>query len=434
MHRSVPLAGRWLAGALLLLAVFAGCTGRRQSGERPLVYWSSNNPYEIVFARRMVAQWNALHPDMPVVHQPVPEGQSSEEVILAAVVGRTTPDIYSNMWQGEVEAYARAGVLVPLDTIAGFLDTLYARCDSSVVQEVTASDGHVYQVPWKINPIMMAVNLGLFRKAGIQSIPRTYSQYLEAAARIQQDTDGDGYVDRWIGYSEVNVEWWKRLFDFYPLYLAASGGRPLVEGRRVVFNNQAARNVFRFLRTLYRKHYFPRERLSARQNPFLAGVIATRITGPWSIQEFERYKPPGFKYTFVPVPVPDGHRGPVYTYCDPKNIVVFNTCRRPRQAFRFVAFLVSRRHDRLFLEITNQLPRRKGLFEDPLFRQIFQQRPALQPFARQARYVRGTDASPVLKEVFDAISHQYEAAVIYQVKPVNMALKEAAQRVQLLIQ
>ncbi|RMG66423.1 MAG: sugar ABC transporter substrate-binding protein [Calditrichaeota bacterium] len=424
----------WPAVLLALLVWLAGCSshGRKRSGA--LLYWSSNNPYEIEFARRMVAEWNARHPEALVVHQPVPEGQSSEEVILAAVVGRTTPDIYSNMWQGEVEAYARAGALVPLDTIPGFLDSLYARCDSSVIGEVTATDGHIYQVPWKINPIMMAVNLRIFREAGVRQIPRTYSQYLAAARKIQRDRDGDGYVDRWIGYSEVKVEWWQRLFDFYPLYLAASGGMPLVQGRRVVFDNRPAREVFRFLRALYAGNYFPRERLSARQNPFLAGVIATRITGPWSIQEFERFKPPGFQYRFVPLPVPDDHRGPVYTYCDPKNIVLFSTCRRPEAAWRFVAFLISRRNDRVFLEMTNQLPRRKNLFQDPLFAPIFEQRPALQPFARQARYVRGTDASPVLKEVFDAISQQYEAAVVYRVSPVERAIKEAAQRVQLLIQ
>ena len=60
------------------------------------------------------------------------KGRSSEEIILAAVVGNTTPDIYSNMWQGDVEAYAQAGVLVPLDQLNGFMDFIYERCDSEV--------------------------------------------------------------------------------------------------------------------------------------------------------------------------------------------------------------------------------------------------------------------------------------------------------------
>ncbi len=94
--------------------------------------------------------------------QPVPEGQSSEEVILAAVVGKTTPDIYANMWQGSVEMYAHAHDLIPLDTLKGFLEFINERCDSNVIKEITSSDGHIYQVPWKVNPIMTIYNKNLF--------------------------------------------------------------------------------------------------------------------------------------------------------------------------------------------------------------------------------------------------------------------------------
>ena len=101
----------------------------------------------------------------------MPEGQSSEEVILAAVVGETTPDIYSNMWQGDVELYAKAGKLVPLDTLPGFFPFIYERCDSEVVKEVTSLDGHIYQIPWKINPIMMIYNRKLFHNIGFENPP-----------------------------------------------------------------------------------------------------------------------------------------------------------------------------------------------------------------------------------------------------------------------
>ena len=55
-----------------------------------------------------MGNWNDKNPSTPIHLQPIPEGQSSEEVILAAVVGKTTPDIYGNMWQGNVEMYARS--------------------------------------------------------------------------------------------------------------------------------------------------------------------------------------------------------------------------------------------------------------------------------------------------------------------------------------
>ncbi len=406
--------------------VILSCGGSGNRNGDVLTYWSSNNSYEIDFARVVVQQWNRDHPEQRVKFQPVPEGQSSEEVILAAVVGKTTPDIYSNMWQGDVEAYAEAGVLVPLDTFPDFLPYLYQRCDSNVVAEVTSNDGHIYQIPWKINPIMLIYNTRIMDGIGYHTPPATYSQFIDAGQKFKKDLNGDGYIDQWIGYTEVLVTWWQRMFDFYPLYLAASGGGSLVKNNQVAFDNIYAVRVFEFLKTLFDHNYFSRERLSARQDVFLSGVIATRFTGPWEIMHAENFKPKGFEYAFSPLPVPDDFSGPAYTYCDPKNIVIFNTCKNPEMAWHFLKYLSNSDNDLKFLELTNQLPRRKELLKDPGFSEYFRNNPRMVPFAQQAKFVKGTDNSPVLKEIFDIISQEFEACVVYGRKQPEQAIKDAA--------
>jgi multiple sugar transport system substrate-binding protein len=135
---------------------------------------------------KLLEAWNSKHPGVSIRMQPVPEGQSSEEVILAAVVGKTTPDIYANMWQGNVEMYAQAGALIALDTLEGFTEFIYERCDSATIREITSSDGHIYQVPWKVNPFMTIYNKSLLREYGINDLPRTYSAYRNAAAVYQK--------------------------------------------------------------------------------------------------------------------------------------------------------------------------------------------------------------------------------------------------------
>ena len=142
---------------LVFTSLVIGC-GSKNRDDGSMLFWSSNNPEEISFAQTYVDQWNTTHPHASISFQPIPEGQSSEEIILAAVVGKTTPDIYANMWQGDVEDYARAGVLVALDTIDGFMEFMNERCAPGVIEEIRASDGHIYQVPWKVNPIMMLSN------------------------------------------------------------------------------------------------------------------------------------------------------------------------------------------------------------------------------------------------------------------------------------
>lgn len=404
--------------------------GRKDKSENDsIVYWSSNNSDEITFAKLIVDKWNKYHPGKPVVFQPVPEGQSSEEVILAAVVGETTPDIYSNMWQGDVELYARANRLIALDSLPGFKKILYQRCDSAVVKEITSSDGHIYQIPWKINPIMLIYNKKIFSGIGYNDPPATYSQFIDAARKLKF---GHG-ATRWIGYAEVIETWWQRLFDFYPLYLAASGGAPLIKNNEVAFNNKYAIQTFAFLKQLFDNGYMPRERISARSDPFLSGSIATRFTGPWEIAHAEKFKPAGFEYSFSFLPSPDDFKGNKFTYGDTKNIVIFNTCKNINLVWEFLKFLLSEDNDLLLLKTTNQIPRRKDLTTNPKYLNYFESIPMMMNFAKQAKFVKGPESCPVLKEIFDAISSEYEACVVYGKKSPEQAVNDAAKAASLLL-
>jgi multiple sugar transport system substrate-binding protein len=417
---------------LLFLLFLAGCN-REQAAKRPLTFWCSNNAGEISFAQEFTKRWQQQRPDKPLRYQPIPEGQSSEEIILASVVGKTTPDIYANMWQGNVEMYAKAGVLVPLDKLKGFREFITARCDSAVIREITSSDGHIYQVPWKVNPFMLFCNTHAVDTLQSAKPPYTYSRYFNAGKQFERDRDGDGYVDQWLGYTEVKAIWYQRLFNFYPLYLAASNGAPLIVNNRAAFNNKYAVEVFRFLQTLYKKNYFARERLSATRDPFLSQRIATVFTGPYTVGFLDRFKEPGFEYGIYSMPVPDNHRGPVYTYGDPKNIVIFNTCRDPQAAWEFVKTMVDKPGDLRLMELTDQFPNRKAVDTDPYFAGFLTKHPRLKPFAQQSRYIKGVDNSEVIVEVFDIISQEYEACVIFNKKTPEVAIADAAKAVDVLL-
>lgn len=403
-----------------------------RKGQDGLIYWSSSNPEEIKFAEKYINQWNKNNPASPITFQPVPEGQSSEEVILAAVVGKTTPDIYSNMWQGDVEDFARAGVLVALDTLDGFLEFLYARCDSFVVKEITSTDGHIYQIPWKVNPIMMMYNPAMFEAAGIGEVPKTYSSYLEAGVKIKARAEKENLGVQWLGISEVSPIWWQRFFNFLPLYYAASNGAPLVKDDKAVFNNEFGLGVFTFLQELYTRGDFPREQLKGQSDPFLASRVASTFTGPWTIEQNDKFKPEGFRFEFDYMPAPDTMTGPKYSYGDPKNIVIFNTCTHPQLAWKYLKTMMNVEADKDFLQLSGQFPRRKDINTNPLFLDYLKDHPKLIPFAMQTKYLRGMDSEPYMKEVLDIISQEYEACVVYGRKAPKAALDDAAKAVDLL--
>ncbi|HEY2726334.1 MAG TPA: extracellular solute-binding protein, partial [Parafilimonas sp.] len=307
---------------ILIISFLLNSCNNPHEKNNQLLFWCSNNAGEINFSTAFTNAWNKTHADVSIHIQPVPEGQSSEEVILAAVVGKTTPDVYANMWQGNVEMYARAGSLIALDTLKGFMQFINERCDSSVIKEITSVDGHIYQVPWKVNPFMTIYNKNLFQENGIYQLPITYSDYINDAQKFKESTSKKG-TPKWFGYTSVREIWYERLFNFYMLYLAASNGAPLIKNNKAAFNNKYAVSVFRFLQTLYNNEYFTRENLAGNNDPFVTQQIATEFTGPWQTDFLLSIPGRTFQFDYLQPPVPDDHQGPVYTYADPKNIVVF---------------------------------------------------------------------------------------------------------------
>jgi|LGVF01.2.fsa_nt_gb multiple sugar transport system substrate-binding protein len=418
---------------LILLILFCACNSSKKQNNNTLLFWSSNNRGEIEFSEHFVDKWNK-NQETKVRFQPIPEGQTSEEVILASVVGETTPDIYANMWQGSVEMYAKAGVLIPLDTLEGFTEFIKARCTKKVIEEITSADGHIYQIPWKINPIMTIYNKRLDSDFGLPKLPNTYEAYLKAGEVVKADKDNDGYVDQWIGYTAVKVIWYERLFNFYSLYIAASDGGALVKDNKAAFNNKHAIGVFKFLQELYNKEYFSKERLTAGQDRFITEDILTKWTGSWEIRHVDKFKQrDDFEFDFYPMQVPKEHNGPVFTYSDPKNIVIFNTCKQPQKAWEFIKTLIDKEGDKKLLEITSQFPNRKNIETEEVFQDYFKKNPKMKTFAKQANYVKGVDNCEVIVEVFDIISQEYEACVIYNKKTPEKAIEDAAKAVDNLL-
>ncbi|MBF8296418.1 MAG: multiple sugar transport system substrate-binding protein [Bacteroidetes bacterium] len=418
--------------------VFLDCKRQRASGDSEtgkvvhLTYWPAPNPQEILLADSVVTMWNRMHPDIQVRMQPIPVSQSTEEVLLAAIAGKTTPDVCSNIWPGAMREYTQAEGLVGLDTFSDFDSIAGLRVPRDLLATFKAVNGHYYQMPWKTNPVMMFYNRGMLKAAGVETVPRTYSEYFAAAKKVTRDINNDGQVDVWMGERDIRPIWWQRLFDVYPFYIAASNGKTLFMGDDVAFENRDAENVFSFFQECYARGYFPRTFFQGG-DPFLMGKKATDFAGPNRISVITRLAPE-LHYGVAPLPVPDDHRGPVYTSGDYKNIAIFSTTLHPKEAWEFVKFLVEAEHDLLLLQIANQIPVRGDLLTNRLFAAYFSQNPSMVKFAEQTVYTRGMDTVPDLKEIFDAISQDYEACAVYGRKSPAEAVRDAAARSRSIIE
>ena len=131
--------------------------------------------------------------------------------------------------------------------------------------------------------------------------------------------------------------------------------------------------------------------------------------------------------------MPDHHTGPVYTYGNYKNIGIFGTARHPREAWEFVKFLLQAENDLLLLKITDQIPVRGDLLTNPIFAGYFERSPKMVKFAQQAAWTRGDDDAPDWKEIFDAISQEYEGCAVYgEISPAE-AVSDAFRRTKVIV-
>jgi len=403
---------------------------RGASAPITLTYWPAANPSETWLATQLASQWNAENPDVQVRVQPLPAGRSSEEVLLAAIVAKATPDISSNVSSALLARLVRAGSVIRLDERVATAARLTERTNAAMLESLRLPDGGIYAFPWKTNPEMLMYNVDLLASAGVDP-PSTHSELLEAFRLLARDTDGDGRLDRWPFWAGLKTTWFERFYDFYPLYLASSGGRTLVADGKVTFDNAAAVAALEVLRRGFDEGSLPRVNFSIGRDPFVDGRVAMKIIGPWFVRELNELKVPGLRYDVTPVPAADGtDLDDRFAFADLRSIAIFSTTNHPDAAARFVAYLTSPAADRLLIEHASQLPYRRGLARDPRFATALTRWPTLATYATYVGRTRDLDLDPDIVEIFDLLSEAYEEAAVYGTRPVREALTRAATEAQ----
>jgi len=406
--------------------------------QRPsLTFWCSSFPLEQGWAVEVTRRWNELNPERPVRLQAMPAGRLAEDVFREAIRQGATPDLTNHLFPVNTHEFAGLGALLPLDRHAGLMQHLTSRSGVGSDRLFRSADGQLYQFPWKSNPVLLQCNLDLLRRHGVR-LPRTYSEFLRAG-RVLAAAGGEPRA--WLWSPSPTEKFWERYYDFFPLYLAASGGQTLLtEQGRANFDNPAGVAVMAFLADVFAQGVAPRQELDAeypsRVRPFLAGELGMIMTGPWNMEEVRDAGGDGVDFDFIALPVPDDTPPgrPVYTYGNFRNFGIFKGCRNPDLAAEFIAFATSREHDLAFLEATHQLPFRVPLTTDPDFVRALQQAPApLAKFALQSPWVRSLENAPHLNEVFKILSEELVLCALREAKTPRQAIQDAARRVDALV-
>jgi multiple sugar transport system substrate-binding protein len=415
--------------AVALVAAACGSSAPSSSSSQasaakgPIAIWYSNNAQEVTWGEAVVAAWNKDHPSEQVTGQQIPAGKTSEEVIGAAITAGTTPCLIYNTAPGSVPGWQQQGGLVALSNFSDGDSYINARTGSAAGQ-FKSPDGKFYQMPWKSNPVMIFYNKDVFQKAGIDSTNpplKTYAQFLTTAETLV----AKGGVRAAI-WPAPTSEYFQSWFDFYPLFIAQTGGKQLVEKNQPVFDSSVGQAVANFWRQLYSKKLAPTE--AAQGDAFATGQAAMAIVGPWAIAQYTGK----VKWGVVPVPTEDGKDpSQIQTYSDEKSIGMYSSCKNQGTAWDFLKFSTSQTNDGQLLQVTGQMPMRTNLASN--YASYFSTHPAYTVFADQAARVTQVPNVPNSVEMWQDFRDAYSKAVIFGTESVGQALTGAAALIKTLL-
>jgi multiple sugar transport system substrate-binding protein len=174
-----PLAAALAAAAIVLAA---GCSGSDDSegdtgGKVALTYWSWAPNMD-----KVVAGWNAAHPDIQVTVNKQDGGDAAVVKLLTAIkAGSGAPDVM----QAEYQKIPTLVSAEAITDIAGQAGPLEAKFPDSVWNSVTLGSESVYGVPQDSGPMMFFYRSDVFDKLKIAA-PTTWEQYAAAARTIHQ--------------------------------------------------------------------------------------------------------------------------------------------------------------------------------------------------------------------------------------------------------
>jgi len=419
----------YLAAALTLSIALAACGGgggstsssETNTTRGPIKIWYSNNAEEVKWGEAVVAAWNKDHANEQVTAEQIPAGKSSEEVIGASITAGNTPCLIFNTAPAAVPQFQKQGGLVALDSFSDGASYIQARTGPRADQ-YKSPDGKFYQMPWKTNPVMIFYNKDVFAKAGLDTKNpplKTYDEFLASAKTLV--AKGGVQAAIWPAPSSEFFQPW---FDFYPLFIAQSGGKQLVQDGQAQFTSPDGIAVAEFWKQLYDQGLAQRELYKG--DAFGDKKAAMAIVGPWAIAVYGKVK-----WGVVPVPTKDGKDpSQIQTFSDEKSSAMYSSCKNRATAWDFLKLATSQESDGKLLEMTGQMPMRTDV--PTAFPAYFKSHPEYTIFAEQAARTVEVPNVPNSVEIWQTFRDAYSQAVIFGKSDVQSAFNQAAEKVKTL--
>ncbi|WP_141205010.1 ABC transporter substrate-binding protein [Streptomyces griseorubiginosus] len=315
MRSAIPSSARQAAFALTVSAVLVttACTGQASSGadddaskETTINFWHAwSADSEVAGVKALVAGFEKAHPN---IHVNIVGNMTDDKINQALRTGGPkAPDVISSFTTNNVGKFCSSGALVDLNP---FLKKSGIDPDTTfpaAMNQYTQFDGDRCAAPLLGDAYGLYYNKTAFRKAGITTPPKTWSEFATDAKKLtipQGDSYKQlGFMPDYHGWETTTEHY---LGQFSPTYFDKAG-------KSTIATDPAVAAAFTVQKQLvdelggYKKLEKYRAGLGDEwgpKHPFQTGQVAMQLDGEWRLGMALDAKP-GFEIGVAPLPVPD---------------------------------------------------------------------------------------------------------------------------------
>lgn len=364
------------------------------SGKKTINIWiMPNSPRPVIDLEEVLSDFKKDNPDIEIVITAIDWGAAWSKITVAATSG-IGPDIcqIGSTWVGTI---ASMGSLLPLNDyiseIGGeeaFLPAIWKTSHIEGSKEIIA-------IPWFVDVRAIYYRTDIFKKLGLtkkdldtwESFEKTLKRIKEA--KVVTDEKGNLYVGKEAedklkqqGYKLIEPlgitgkNDWNVIHNFVPWIWAAGGELLSSDRKKAVFDSKEALQGVFFYTGLVRKGLVPIKSLELNTTQvatnFVNGEYAMYFDSPHMVKYMSLPEEEGGTGETVASKnydialFPKGPKGRFH-FMGGSNLVIFKFSKHPKEAWRIVAYLCSKKAQIKYSQKTGFLPSRKDAFDDPYF-------------------------------------------------------------------
>ena len=258
---------------------------------------------------------------------------------MADVVGLDGSWVYDFAKQGAIAN------LTELMTADGY--------DDSQLSDQIKWEGNTYMIPVVNFAYPLYVNTDILEEAGVEAIPTTWSEFLDALEAIKTNTDKAGYA------IPLNTEAPNGIQNQFSSWLWASGGALMQDGKPALTDNEKLVAVIDLFKQMKDNGYLSDGAEAMKEqdmvNEFENGRLAFMVDGISHLTTIKN-ESPDLNFTYAAMPVQDGYDGQSGMDVANCGIGIAENCEYKAEAMQFVEYMMSPEVNAKLAQLANAFP------------------------------------------------------------------------------